>query len=84
MKDTPIAINLMRFCPTNHLQLRFIITVVVLILTKRALSQGWGTCGPREHSIWPASEFSLPRYITQRRVKTILTQLVRKSISCSS
>ena len=22
--------------------------------------QGWGTCSPREHLIWPASEFSLP------------------------
>ena len=22
--------------------------------------QGWGTCGPRQHLIWPAEEFSLP------------------------
>jgi len=25
------------------------------------LEQGWGTCAPREHLIWPASEFSLPK-----------------------
>jgi len=24
------------------------------------LHQGWGSCGPCEHLIWPASEFSLP------------------------
>jgi len=23
--------------------------------------QAWGTCGPREHFIWPASGFSLPK-----------------------
>jgi len=34
--------------------------------TTNDLEQGWGTCGPqakcgpREHEIWPASEFSLP------------------------
>jgi len=25
------------------------------------LYQGWGTCGTREHLIWPASEFPLPK-----------------------
>ena len=25
-----------------------------------SLNQGWRTCGPCEHLIWPASEFSLP------------------------
>jgi len=25
------------------------------------LDQGWGACDPREHLIWPASEFSLPK-----------------------
>jgi len=25
------------------------------------LHQGWGTCGPREHLIWPASNFAVPK-----------------------
>jgi len=25
------------------------------------VKQGWGTCGPRKHLIWPASEVSLPK-----------------------
>ena len=25
------------------------------------IEQGWGACGSREHLIWPASEFSLPK-----------------------
>jgi len=37
---------------------------VLHVLRKRVIwelwsSQGWGTCGPRERLIWPASEFSL-------------------------
>jgi len=38
------------------------------------VNKGWGTCGPREHLIWPwpASEFSLPKWKTQHRVKTKL------------
>ena len=30
-------------------------------LTGMCLNQGWGTCGPREFLIWPASEFCLPK-----------------------
>jgi len=26
-----------------------------------SIEQGWGTCGPREHLIWPAPEFPLPK-----------------------
>jgi len=44
-----------------------------------AVDQGWGICGmwakcgPREHLIWSASEFSLSKLIkTQHRVKTEL------------
>jgi len=36
--------------------------------------QGWGTCGPREHLLWPASEFSLlilDYKITSKRITMI-------------
>jgi len=31
-----------------------------------------GACGPREHLIWPGSEFSLPKLEYKHRVKTKL------------
>jgi len=43
------------------------------------LEQGWGTCGPREHLIWPASEIrshvrGQNRVKTKRHDKQVLTQ----------
>jgi len=37
-------------------------TTIVAHCATRAefLRQVWGTCGPRKHLIWPASEFSFP------------------------
>jgi len=43
-----------------------------------ALMQGWGTCGPREHLLWPASEFLLPKLqykIASQRSSTISRHL---------
>jgi len=47
-----------------------------------AVIQGWGTCGPREHLIWPASEFSLPTFeqnIASKRSSMISTYSGSKS-----
>jgi len=44
--------------------------------------QGWGTYGPHEHLIWPASEFSLPELeysITLKRSSTSSRYLDSKS-----
>jgi len=30
------------------------------------LDQEWGICGPREHLIWPASQFPLPKLERER------------------
>ena len=46
------------------------------------LNQGWGTYGPHEHLIWPASEFSLPKLeynIASKRSSTISRYLHSKS-----
>jgi len=46
------------------------------------LNQGWGTCGPREHLIWPATEFSLPKLeynIASKRSSVIGRYLGSKS-----
>jgi len=46
------------------------------------LHQGWGTCGPREHWTWPASEFSLLELeynIGSKRSSTICRYLDSKS-----
>ena len=37
-----------------------------------SMNHEWGTCGPREHLVRPASEFCLPQVRTQHRVKTML------------
>ena len=45
-----------------------------------SVAPGWGTCCPREHLIWPASNFSLPKqqhiaskrnHLTTRHVDTV-------------
>jgi len=43
-----------------------------VLLSQQVLIQVWGTCGPREHLIWPAAEFSSPKLRVQNHVKTKL------------
>ena len=46
------------------------------------LAQGWATCGPREHLIWPASGFSLVNLeykIASKRSSMIRRSLVKRS-----
>jgi len=37
----------------------FFAAITSLGANVQKVEQGWGTCGPREHLTWPASEFSL-------------------------
>ena len=42
--------------------------IAVETLLHFALAQRRGTCGPRDHFIWPASEFSFGSYSAKSRL----------------
>jgi len=58
---TCILIKLPPHHKDNDLQHRAVaVTCSTFFFKWEMFRLGWKTCGPREHLIWPASEFSLP------------------------
>ena len=45
---------------------------------REPLRQGWGTCDPRDHLIWPASEFALPE--VQRNIGSKRNSVVNRHV----